>query len=112
MMEYVIKERGSDDIIAYGIEDESMLILEDSWYFALDQVNMSVLRRTDRTYTCPYKGVCYWLDLETPHASAQNIAWVYQTPKRGYEGIKDMIGFYSHDTAGTIAAKSPMHQNA
>jgi uncharacterized protein (DUF427 family) len=110
MQQYVIKERSNGTVIAYGEEGVSMHMLEGSWYF--ENVDMSLLRVTERTYTCPYKGVCYWIDLETPSGRAQNVGWVYPNPKRGYEHIKDLIGFYSHDTAGTIALRSAVPQNA
>jgi uncharacterized protein (DUF427 family) len=35
----------------------------------------------------------------------QNVAWVYNTPKQGYEMIKDRIAFYTRDTAGTISVR-------
>ncbi len=102
-MDYVIKERSSASVIAAAHEGETMIILEGSWYFAPEQVNMDVLRVTERTYTCPYKGVCHWLDLESPDGRAQNVAWIYADPKRGFEKIKGLVGFNSHDTAGTVA---------
>jgi uncharacterized protein (DUF427 family) len=110
-MDYVIRERGSDEVIANGVEGVSMVIVEGNWYFAPEQVNMKHLRLTDRTYTCPYKGVCYWFDLETPHEIVRNVAWVYQNPKRGYEAITNRIGFYSEDTAATLAFKPVLQQH-
>jgi len=99
-MNYVIKERSSGGVIASG---ETICTLEGGWYFRPDQVNMEVLRVTERTYTCPYKGVCHWVDLESPRGRAQNVAWIYANPKSGYEMIKGLVGFNSSDTAGTLA---------
>lgn len=110
-MDYVIKERSTGEVIAYGQEGTSMIIVEGSWYFAPEQVDTAKLRLTERTYTCPYKGICYWYDLETPHEILRNVAWVYQTPKRGFEAIQNRIGFYSEDTAGTLAFKPALQQH-
>ncbi|MCU0496003.1 MAG: DUF427 domain-containing protein [Anaerolineae bacterium] len=102
-MQLLITEKNSDQVIASGSEeDNTALILENNWYFAPDQVNMSPLKITDRTYTCPYKGVCFWVDLETPTVRARNIGWIYRNPNSGYEQIKNWIGFYSRETSGTV----------
>lgn len=104
-MHLFITKKNSDQVIASGSEaDNTALILENNWYFAPDQVDMGQLKITDRTYTCPYKGVCFWVDLETPELKARNIGWIYMNPNPGYEQIKDWIGFYSRETSGTQAA--------
>ncbi|MDZ4769779.1 MAG: DUF427 domain-containing protein [Chloroflexota bacterium] len=95
-----IKDRTTGTTIAEGLLGQDVYELEDSWYFPVEQVEMITLNVTERIYTCPYKGVCYWIDLETDGMHAQNIAWVYEKPKRGYERIAGHIGFSKH---GTIA---------
>lgn len=106
-MSLIIKEKGTDAIIAQGSpSDNSARVFEGNWYFDPKNVKMDHLKVTDRTYTCPYKGVCYWIDLESPETSARNVGWVYNTPKPGYEMIKDQIAFYARDTAGTLAQRT------
>lgn len=102
---YIVKTKAGE-IIAAGAQDEAVVILEGNWYFAADGVDMRYLRVTERTYKCPYKGVCYWIDLDAPGIAAQNVGWVYRNPKRGFEAIKDRIGLYSRNTAGTLAEKT------
>ena len=105
-MPLVIKEKNSDAVIASGSpSDNSARIFEGNWYFEPKAVDMTHLVVTERTYTCPYKGVCFWIDLEAPGLSAKNVAWVYNTPKPGFEMIKDQIAFYARDTAGTVAVR-------
>ncbi len=61
---------------------------------------------TERTYTCPYKGVCNWIDFKTADGRVvQNIGWVYRRMKPGYEFIQDQIGFYARPTSATIGEK-------
>ncbi|MDX2161374.1 MAG: DUF427 domain-containing protein [bacterium] len=104
-MTLIVRERSSGQVIASGApEDNSVLKFEGNWYFAPENIDLTHLNVTERTYTCPYKGVCYWVDLEAPDGTkAQNIAWVYRQPKPGYEQIKDRFGFYARDTAGTLS---------
>ncbi|NWG16491.1 MAG: DUF427 domain-containing protein [Chloroflexi bacterium] len=99
-MAVCIQERQNSSVIASG-DESAVLEFEGAWYFMPEDVNMDYLRFSDRTYTCPYKGVCYWIDLELPSGQrAKNVGWVYRQPKAGYEFIKDRIGFYGRDTAG------------
>jgi uncharacterized protein (DUF427 family) len=102
---YTIKKRKDESVVASGVPNETVQDFEGNWYFAPDSVDMQSLKVTDRTYTCPYKGVCYWIDLELSDARVTNIGWVYRNPKPGYEFIKDQIGFYTRNTEATVAAK-------
>lgn len=106
-MRLTIQSKDKDNtIIADGImQQHQVRIHEGQWYFSPDLVDMSRLVVTERTYTCPYKGVCFWIDLVTPDLKVQNVAWVYQNPKPDYTFIKDQIGFYSRPTKGTIAVQ-------
>lgn len=102
-MPLTIKARTTGEVIASGNEKVNVVPFEGNWYFAPEAVDMKYLRVTERTYTCPYKGMCFWIDLEMPSGRAQNVAWVYNNPKPGYEFIKDQIAFYARNTSGTIA---------
>ncbi|MBA3868586.1 MAG: DUF427 domain-containing protein [Anaerolineae bacterium] len=103
-MAFIIKERTNGEIIADAQDHQNVRAFEGNWYFKPEVVNMQHLKVTDRTYTCPYKGVCYWIDLESADGSkTQNVAWVYREPKPTYEFIKDQIAFYTRPTSGTIS---------
>lgn len=102
-----ILQKDNQTVIAEGSpSDGTARVFESNWYFDPAKVDMTHLRVTDRTYTCPYKGVCFWIDLDAPGLQARNVAWVYNNPKPGFEMIKDEIGFYSRDTAGTMAVRA------
>lgn len=102
-MRYTIKKKGNSEIIASGIPDQTVQDFEGNWYFSPEAVNMQHLKITNRTYTCSYKGTCYWIDLEAPEGKVTNFGWVYQNPKPGYEFIKDHIAFYVRNTEVTQA---------
>ena len=103
-MSFVIRDRNSNHILASGTEEnETVYNLEGCWYFLPENVDMTHLVVTERTYTCPYKGICYWIDLESPETQARNIGFVYHFPKMGYEAIQNRIAFYSRETSGTIS---------
>ncbi len=102
-MQLTIKERETGAVIASGHQNETVRLLEGNWYFEPEAVNMEHLRVTNRVYTCPYKGKCYWIDFQAPGVKATNIAWTYFETKPGYEFIKDRIAFYVRDTVATMA---------
>ncbi|RMF80265.1 MAG: DUF427 domain-containing protein [Chloroflexi bacterium] len=104
-MSLTIKERISGEVIASGEPDETVQVFEGNWYFSPDVVDMKYLKVTERTYTCPYKGTCYWVDLEAPGNTARNVGWIYENPLPGYEFIKDKVAFYARTTNATIAER-------
>lgn len=104
-MRYSIKKKSDNTVIATGEPESTVLDFEGNWYFAPDGVAMQYLKVTERTYTCPYKGVCNWIDLVTPEGKVTNFGWVYPNPKPGYEMIKDRVAVYVRDTYVTKAVE-------
>lgn len=75
---------------------------EGNWYFDPAAVNADVLRVSDRTYTCPIKGTCNWVDYIGPDGlTVKDVAWVYPAVKPGHELIKGRYGFYAGNRGGT-----------
>ncbi len=104
-MTHKILMKGTETVIAEGSDAQNTVLdFEGNWYFSPDVVDMTHLTITERTYNCPYKGICFWIDLDSPERKAKNIAWVYVNPVVGYEHIRNRIAFYSRETAGTVAA--------
>jgi uncharacterized protein (DUF427 family) len=75
---------------------------EGNWYFDPAAVNAGVLSVSDRTYTCPIKGTCNWVDYIGPDGNTvKDVAWVYPAVKAGHELIKGRYGFYAGNRGGT-----------
>ena len=49
-------------MLAQGQHGKDVIEYEGNLYFVPGSVNQQVLRVTDRTYTCPYKRMCNWVD--------------------------------------------------
>jgi uncharacterized protein (DUF427 family) len=90
-------------VLAQSDDRQTILEFEGNWYFPEDRVHMASLVVTERTYVCPYKGMCYWVDINLPDFQARNVGWVYREPKPGYEQIQNLIGFYTRETSGTFS---------
>ncbi|MCS7072269.1 MAG: DUF427 domain-containing protein [Anaerolinea sp.] len=101
-MYYTVKNRATGAVIAHAQEADGVQVFEGNLYFDPAYVDRTQLVITERTYTCPYKGTCNWIDLQSETGRVQNIGWIYPDPRPGYEHIKNRIAFYNRETSGTI----------
>jgi uncharacterized protein (DUF427 family) len=63
-------------------------------YVPRDDVNMSLLQRTDRVTTCPYKGEANYYSLVDGEAHDDNAVWTYERPKADVVEIAAHLAFY------------------
>ena len=61
-MSIVIREKDSGTPLAEAEPGADVLPYEGNLYFDPGAVHQEVLRVTERTYTCPMKGTCHWVD--------------------------------------------------
>ena len=100
-MSVTIQEKASGAKLAQGEPDTDVVKYEGNWYFLPAAVERESLVVTDRTYTCPFKGTCHWVDFKgSDGTSTKDVAWVYDNPKPGHEILRGRFGFY----AGTRGA--------
>lgn len=80
-------------------EGKAFIETDGNYYADPSCVELNRLSKTDRTYNCPYKGMCYYWDLidENGEVLVTDFAWVYETPKAGWEHIDGKFGFYTYD---------------
>ena len=101
-MSLSILEKSSGAILASGELGISVISYEGNLYFSPETVDQSKLQTTARTYTCPYKGTCNWVDFVKPDGSIiKDVAWIYSAPKTGHEVIKGRFAFYSGNRGAT-----------
>ncbi len=101
-MKITIRERATGVILAAATDASQVFSFEGNWYFAPEAVNQAALKVTDDTYTCGYKGTCNWVSFDDGSRRAPQVAWIYQSPKAGYERIAGRYGFYAGDRSTTI----------
>jgi uncharacterized protein (DUF427 family) len=103
-MGIIIRENGSSTSLAEADLGPRLAKYEGNWYFDPAAVNTEVLRITERTYTCPVKGTCNWVDYVGPDGSTvKDVAWVYPKVKAGHELIQGRYGFYAGSRGATRA---------
>ena len=80
MKTIIVKDITRQEVIAQGAQDDDVIALEGTFYFAPEHVKQDNLIISERTYTCPYKGKCYWIDLQGPGGVIRDVGWVYYAP--------------------------------
>lgn len=100
-MHVTIREDESGDVLAEADEGPGVVRYEGNWYFDADSVDIEHLRVTDRTYTCPMKGTCNWVDAHVDSRTIPDVAWIYPEVNPGHEAIRGRYGFYAGSRGGT-----------
>jgi uncharacterized protein (DUF427 family) len=101
-MGIVIRETKTAAVLAEGEPGTDVVTYEGNLYFSPSAVNAQALRVSERTYTCPYKGTCNWVDFVGPDgATVRDVAWVYLRVKPGHEAIEGRYGFYAGSRGST-----------
>jgi uncharacterized protein (DUF427 family) len=77
---------------------EALVLKEASYppvqYIPRKDVDMKLLRRTDRTTYCPYKGDCSYYSIPTGGERSVNAVWSYESPYSSVAQIRDYLAFY------------------
>jgi len=63
-------------------------------YVPRADVDMALLRRTEHTSHCPYKGDASYFSIVVNGAVSENAVWSYENPLPGVAAIKDHLAFY------------------
>ena len=62
-------------------------------YFPRDDIGMAFLEPSDKTTTCPQKGVASYFHLVGRSGQVNNVAWSYETPIDAVSAIAGHIAF-------------------
>ncbi|MBV8913694.1 MAG: DUF427 domain-containing protein [Acetobacteraceae bacterium] len=63
-------------------------------YIPREDVDMTLLRRTDHATYCPYKGECAYYSIPIGGERAANAVWTYEDPYDAVAPIKGHLAFY------------------
>jgi uncharacterized protein (DUF427 family) len=70
-------------------------------YVPRQDVDMTLLERTDHATYCPYKGDCAYYSIPAGGQRSINAVWTYEEPYAAVAAIKDHVAFYP-DRVDTI----------
>jgi len=63
-------------------------------YIPRQDVDMTLLERTDHATYCPYKGECAYYSVPVGGERAANAVWTYEDPYDAVARIRDHVAFY------------------
>jgi uncharacterized protein (DUF427 family) len=63
-------------------------------YIPREDVDMTLLARTDHATYCPYKGDCAYYSIPLGGARSANAVWTYESPYAAVAAIRDYLAFY------------------
>jgi len=63
-------------------------------YLPREDVDQSLLERTDHTSYCPYKGDATYYSIPVGGQKSVNAIWTYESPHPAMAQIKDYVAFY------------------
>lgn len=66
-------------------------------YFPRGDIAMAFLDKSDKTTTCPWKGVASHYSVVTKSGTLRDAAWSYEDPLEEMAPIKGHVAFYATD---------------
>lgn len=63
-------------------------------YIPREDVDLSLLERSDLTTYCPYKGEAAYYSIRVGDRISENAIWTYEAPYEAVASIKDFLAFY------------------
>ena len=73
-------------------------------YIPPEDVDMTMLERTEHVTYCPYKGDCAYYSIPLGGKSSVNAVWTYESPYASVAAIKGHLAFYP-DRVGGVEEK-------
>jgi uncharacterized protein (DUF427 family) len=64
------------------------------YYIPRNDVEMTLLERTDHATYCPYKGDCAYYSIPMGGERTVNAVWTYESPYAAVKGIAQHLAFY------------------
>lgn len=88
------------------------------YYFPRDEVRMDLLRPSDHTTHCPFKGDASYWSIQVGERSSENAAWAYPDPAADAPPLAGYIAFYwqkldewfEEDEPAIVHARDPYHR--
>lgn len=93
----MVEARWNGALIA---SSDETVVVEGNHYFPADSVDPAVLKPSDTTSVCPWKGTAQYYSLSVDGAENKDAAWYYPDPKSAAENIRGRIAFWKGVTVG------------
>lgn len=75
-------------------ESDDTVVVEGNHYFPLSAVNEALLKPSDKTTVCPWKGTANYYTLRVGEDENVDAAWYYAEPKNAAKEIAGRVAFW------------------
>jgi uncharacterized protein (DUF427 family) len=75
-------------------ESDDIVTVEGNAYFPAATLRADVIRPSDHTSVCPWKGTAQYYSLEVGGKTNPNAVWYYTAPKDAAAQIRDRVAFW------------------
>lgn len=87
----MVEARWNGAVIA---RSDDTVVVEGNHYFPIEAVDAEVLKPSDTTSFCPWKGTAEYYSLVVDGAENRDAAWYYAEPKEKAASIKGRVAFW------------------
>jgi uncharacterized protein (DUF427 family) len=87
----MVEARWNGKVIA---RSDDTVVVERNHYFPIEAVDASVLRPSETTSVCPWKGTASYHSIEVDGATNRDAAWYYPEPKDAAKEIRGRVAFW------------------
>ena len=77
-------------------ESDHTELVEGNHYFPPESVKLDLLKESETSTHCPWKGDASHLSVEAGGERIEDAAWYYPDPKDAAKNIKDHVAFYGN----------------
>ena len=75
-------------------ESDDTVVVENNHYFPMESVDQSVLKSSDTTTVCGWKGTANYYSLVVDGQENTDAAWYYAEPKEAAANIRGRLAFW------------------
>jgi len=75
-------------------ESDATVVVEGNQYFPPEAVKREILKPSNHTSICPWKGTAHYYHVEVDGMRNENAAWYYPEPNAAAAEIKNRIAFW------------------
>ncbi len=75
-------------------QSDETVVIEGNHYFPAESVRTELLKDSDTTTVCPWKGTASYYNIDADGETNQDAAWSYPAPKDAASEIRGHIAFW------------------
>ena len=75
-------------------ESDDTVVVEGNHYFPRESLREDILRESETSTVCPWKGTASYYSLEAEDKASTDAVWFYRDPKPDADMVRDRVAFW------------------